>query len=380
MSLDEIEGVIQKSENHFELTQDIHATEEFENLTLDTNTTLDGNNHTVSGLTNSMFRRLKANSTLMNLTFSECSITETNSTYMGLIARRSNKCTIKNITVINCEMNNSKLDYTGFICGHVSESTLYDITIEESDIEGDNMLGCVCGKVNFETNLKDITVSDCTIKGRKYIGGQIGIMRSSKATNLTISNTQIEGTSKVGGLMGSGQGEYKHCTVHDTKVKGDKLSGGFCGIVGKDQDSTTIEKCKSDCVIEGNLECGGFSSKIRNAEINQCKAKGKIIATSPCGFAEESTQSMISKSYCEMSLESTKESIGFIRKLTQGSVKNSFSYNSTLSKDSYISLISTHSGTEISNLYGNSTVIGTNPTYGESISATLDELKILLLN
>lgn len=148
----------------------------------------------------------------------------------------------------------------------------------------------------FQATIKDVTIKDSYIKGRKSVGGLCGSYYNSDLWwdefnygNVSFDNCHIEsstiyGINRVGGLLGLYQPDVNNSIIRNCSSSGTVYGGDeFGGLIGFIAQSTN--KCVENCFSSANFyhnnefvnNCGYFGGLIgylKNAELNNCYTSG----------------------------------------------------------------------------------------------------------
>ena len=162
--------------------------------------TFDGDGHTISGLTDSLFYNTN-NASISNLilrTDEETGITTTNSD-VGILATSIRNTLVDNLQVYGDIIGGNRI---GGIVGEASNSTITKSN-SYANVTGNYYVGGLVGKsINSEIS---ISTGDGVVTGFSGVGGLVGY---GVDTNIVSSNVAgiINGTYGVGGAIGSLEG------------------------------------------------------------------------------------------------------------------------------------------------------------------------------
>lgn len=113
--------------------------------------------------------------------------------------------------------------------------------------------------VACKVEVKDLTVDNATLAegSGKWAGTIIGYAQGENTlTNVTVVNSNLDGTKKVGGLVGfveaSGTLKAVECSVERTKVKASEKQAG--GLIGYTAGTTLLSQCS---VVGNTIESDG---------------------------------------------------------------------------------------------------------------------------
>ena len=241
----------------------------------------DGNGHTISGLTKSLFNYIQSGSTVSNLNISGNIVTDAaNDNGLGLFANKVKSSTIKNVSATGSVRASDSSDVGGFI------SSISDSIIQ-----------------NCSANVN--------VTGESFVGGFVGYVDNSSIENCS-SSGDVYANMRAGGFAG---------TLSNVSVKN---SSSSCNIT---VDSTMFpaewgyNESGNWVLISGHHpDSGGFVSFFNGGVIENCVARGSL--TDLSGVSED------------LSDDRNKPSIiaGFMA-IGYGTIKNS---------DSYVDVTSTH--------------------------------------
>lgn len=205
------------------------------------------------------------------------------SDYMGLFRRVGPTGLIKNLGVINFNINGGS--FTGALVGE-NVGTI-DTCYSTGNISGATRVGGLIGrfwKTDSTTVVKN-SYSEAAVSGSDFIGGLIGWARGHISNSYHKIGLVNGSGDRVGGLIGSGdQATVISCYAEGT-VTGRDIVGGLVGIIAPD-----ISKSYFKGTIGCRNWCGGITS----------------------AFGMASSAGKISKSYAEVTLNTTGYAVGGI--------------------------------------------------------------------
>lgn len=123
--------------------------------------------------------------------------------------------------------------------------------------------------------IKDLTLKNCTIEGKNYVGALLATGNQLNVTNCHLSGSNsIKGNEYVGGLIGENRiADPNSCTVSkETIVEGVNIVGGIAGVAGE------ITDCLSAATVKGNSSVGGIVGQARQ-NITACSSIAIVEAT-----------------------------------------------------------------------------------------------------
>mgnify|MGYP007038491264 CR=1 FL=1 len=141
-----------------------------------------------------------------------------------------------------------------------------------------------CIKFNGNSAIKNITVKDSDIHGKRHVGAIVGYAKEINIENCRSIGNTINGKTNVGGICGyfggNPGGKVSQC-YNSSKVTGNDSAGGIAGM----GDRCTAENClntgeikvttRQDKSTSGGI-FGSFSDIIASATITACVNLGKV--------------------------------------------------------------------------------------------------------
>ena len=156
----------------------------------------------------------------------------------------------KTITGLKC--TDTSKNYVGLV-GFADDATIQDVTVKDSDFNGNNYIGAVCGFI-VDGNITGCTNSGSTVNGWANsgssgdpgwnIGGIVGRAQDSTTTIQRCVNTgKVTGINNLGGIVGS----TVNATVQDCGNTGEVRPTGrgryYGGIAGAVYETSYIHNC-----------------------------------------------------------------------------------------------------------------------------------------
>ena len=141
-----------------------------------------------------------------------------------------------------------------------------------------------CTRHNINSAIKNITVKDSDIHGKRHVGAIVGYAKEINIENCRSIGNTINGKTNVGGICGyfggNPGGKVSQC-YNSSKVTGNDSAGGIAGM----GDRCTAENClntgeikvttRQDKSTSGGI-FGSFSDIIASATITACVNLGKV--------------------------------------------------------------------------------------------------------
>ena len=144
----------------------------------------------------------------------------------------------KTITGLKC--TDTSKNYVGLV-GFADDATIQDVTVKDSDFNGNNYIGAVCGFI-VDGNITGCTNSGSTVSGSWKIGGIAG---GAKYTTVQccVNTGKVSGKNDLGGIVGCTEDARVQDCSNTGNVKPTGI-GRFCGgIAGSVLGSSHIHNC-----------------------------------------------------------------------------------------------------------------------------------------
>ncbi len=187
---------------------------------------------------------------------------------------------------------NSTDDYQGLF-GYVT-GTVNGCTVKDSYVKGKDYVGGVIGylkstgEILFCENLSPVN-------GEMYVGGVIGYAHSASLINECANDGNVVGTENVGGVIG--YVSYAVEAIVNCENNG-RISGEECvgGVIG--WGDGTIQGCTNSGNISGTSRVGGVAGSVVNGtKILNCSSMGIVSGTSRVGGVVGHTGGTVENSY-----------------------------------------------------------------------------------
>lgn len=175
-----------------------------------------------------------------------------------------------------------KDNYYGLF-GYADGAVITNLTLKDSLIQGYNTVSGVCAYAKNST-LKNIR-NHATVKGNNFVGGVAAVVEADNGEKcLNAENHgEVSGVDAVGGVAGTAtNAKFEDCintaAINGTSRMGGIVGAGVCvGISGCDNEGDIMgDSAKS-------LSIGGIIGSVKGANIERCQNAGKITAFT-CDF------------------------------------------------------------------------------------------------
>ena len=178
-----------------------------------------------------------------------------------------------NHTVTGMKISNSSADYVGLFgecTRHTINSAIKNITVKDSDIHGKRHVGAIVGYAK-EINIENCRSIGNTINGKTNVGGICGYFGGNPGGKVSqcYNSSKVTGNDSAGGIAGMGDrctaenclntGEIKVTTRQDKSTSGG-IFGSFSDIIA----SATITACVNLGKVSGGESFGGIVGSIES--------------------------------------------------------------------------------------------------------------------
>ena len=173
----------------------------------------------------------------------------------------------RNHTVTRMRISNSSADYVGLFgeCRrHNINSAIKNITVKNSDINGKRFVGAIVGRAE-EINIENCRSIANTINSEKNVGGICGYFGGNPGGKVSqcYNSSKVTGNDSAGGIAGIGDrctaenclntGEIKVTTRQD-----ESTGGGIFGFFNDSIASASITACVNLGKVSGGASFGGI--------------------------------------------------------------------------------------------------------------------------
>jgi hypothetical protein len=195
--------------------------------------TLDGEFHTISGLTINEDRD-----------------------YVGLFGYLW-QANIKNLIILGADIDG--YDQTGALAGGVQESNISNVIVDMSSVDGSLYVGGVVGKL-YDSNIDKCASTGNAIAGEESVGGISGSWQSASTISKSYSTSSITATyQNAGGIVG-GENTVGGNTVSNCWSSGFVTTyyTGAGGIISDLTQGSTLTNCWSSATVSADSYIGGL--------------------------------------------------------------------------------------------------------------------------
>jgi len=266
----------------------------------------DGNNKTISNLTQGFFQNINSGAIVQNVGIIDCDI---NGGYWSGSVVGTNEGTVKNCYAtgeIRGQTNDSSVGgVVGFNNGMVQNCHFM------GEVSGVGILGGVVGN----NRIMAATVQDCYATG--------------KVRETTIDN------STVGGVVGFNCGTVVNC-YSTSDLEGSINVGGVVGSIGTEGISPgTVQNCYSTGEVTGTNNVGGVVGNNDGGTVENCYATGEVSGTQYVGGVAGNSGGTVENCYATGNVSGTGHSVGGVAGNSGGTVENCYA-TGEVSGSSYV--------------------------------------------
>ncbi len=186
--------------------------------------------------------------------------------FMGKLDGQGHKLTGNTIPIFN----NIKFAY------------ISNLQVENSNITSSLMNVGAFAKTLEYSQMENVQGKNITISAtNKQVGGLIGSMVYSLVKNVHVTESNVLGTTRVGGISGYvGQSQVEECSANVIARSTGNAAGG---LIGEIYSKTTIRNCYTIGEVQGNQDIGGLIGYVNTSYIMNCFSNTK--ATGNAGIA-----------------------------------------------------------------------------------------------
>ncbi|MFA1610051.1 GLUG motif-containing protein [Halobellus rubicundus] len=245
---------------------------------------LDGNNHTVTGLTIERPNEsgIGLFSYIESATIEYVSLAQlgaTGSEDVGGLAGSVGNSTVQNVAVSG-NVQGSGFSVGGLAGNAYANSAIQDVTAS-GNVTGSNDVGGLVGSV--DNSMIKSAIASGNVTGSGSVGGLVGEAEdNSRLQNISASGT-VTGSSFVGGIVGF---SASNSTIKSAAASGDVNGSSYFvgGLVGKARDNGTIQSATASGNVNGSDNVGGLVGRIiYNTALRNVTASGNVTGSSEVG-------------------------------------------------------------------------------------------------
>jgi hypothetical protein len=223
--------------------------------------TLDGDGHEIRNITVNangddvgLFKQITSGGEVKNISFKDITInSDTSGRRNGFIGYIGPNCTLENVSAKNVTITGGSR--TGFI-GKI-DSDVNNVQVENVNVEGTDRVGGLIGHNQFQS-VENASVTGGTVTGDAAVGGLVGD-NQEKINNSSVGATVVEGDTNIGGLVGINRGDgeiYRSYATGD--VNGGSRVGGLAGSNQGSSGTVSITESYATGDVDGADLVGGI--------------------------------------------------------------------------------------------------------------------------
>ncbi|MCC5910450.1 MAG: S-layer homology domain-containing protein, partial [Clostridiaceae bacterium] len=183
-------------------------------------------------------------------------------------------------SISNLNIYRQDEDYVGLFGYIGSNAKIQNLNLTDATVEGQDYIGVLVG-YNVG-DIRDITVSG-ELFGNQFVGGLIGENRTYPTVNNTVSNVNVTGTERVGGLIGQNYGQYikvENSSAHGKVIGSNRYIGGLVGFNGY---WASVNQSHATGDVEGVSTVGGLVGYSHTGNLENSYASGDVTGASQIG-------------------------------------------------------------------------------------------------
>ncbi|MCE2745739.1 MAG: filamentous hemagglutinin N-terminal domain-containing protein [Burkholderiales bacterium] len=210
--------------------------------------------------------------------------------------------------------------------------------------------------------VSNVGVTNLNVVGKSRVGGLVGSLGPSAQVSNTYATGMVSGNNDLGGLIGKvNSSAFIGNSYSTVEVSGISTAGGLVGI---SFDSTIVDSYATGSVSVSGSNVGGLIGYLVGGSVTNGRADGQVAATSNnsgglIGLVDNSA--VISKSFSTGNVSGVESIGGLVGSMSNSSVDDSYSTGSALaSGDNAGGLIGFLAGSLVSNSYSSASVSGRN--------------------
>ncbi len=181
------------------------------------------------------------------------------------------------------------------IFNSVKFAHISNLQVENSELTSSLINVGAFAKTLEYSQMENVQGKNITINAtNKQVGGLVGSMANSYIKNVHVTQSNVVGTTRVGGIAGYvGQSQVVESTANGTIRSTGNAAGGLFGeIYGR----TTVKDCYAIGEVQGNQDIGGFIGYVDTSYIINCFSYAKATGNAgTASFTGQTTNNSILK-------------------------------------------------------------------------------------
>ena len=178
----------------------------------------------------------------------------------------------RNHTITGLYINRSLTEYVGLLGKIWSGGSVRNVDLKDCDVTGGNNTGGLVGSNHYKRPVANCSATG-TVRGTgEHTGGLIGYNNGGWVSDCLFRGN-VSGGDSVGGLLGRSWGLESNCSATGN-VSGGEFVGGLVG----ERGGGIMSYCHSTGNVSGRTSVGGLAGVV-NALITNCYAEGTVNGT-----------------------------------------------------------------------------------------------------
>ncbi|MBQ9267644.1 MAG: hypothetical protein IJ217_05150 [Clostridia bacterium] len=167
----------------------------------------------------------------------------------------------RNYTISNLTINRPTSTYSGLFGQVTSKAVIKDVKFEKVNVRGGNYTGALAGSCS--TNIENIKITDGNVDSTaEHVGALVGAFDAGTITDCVVENVYVSAYGSVGGLIGTLNSGTVTRSSASGRVVGTSAVGGLIGDV-RPSSATNITEVFSNVSITGQNNVGGLIGDVQ---------------------------------------------------------------------------------------------------------------------
>jgi PKD repeat protein len=268
----------------------------------------------------------------------------------------------KGYVVENLTINEGSSEYVGLIGFLGAGGNVKNIGLVKANINGNSKVGGLVG-FNFGGSVSG-SYSTGSVSGSSDVGGLVGRINNDGNVSDSYSNASVSGSSKVGGLVGTHKGSISGSySTGSVSGSGNSEVGGLVGV----SSSSSISGSYSNASVSASSsnQVGGLVGVTKGSDISGSYSAGSVSGDSKVGglIGRIDDDGNVSDSYSNASVSGSSKVGGLVGSHEFGLISGSYSTGSVSGSSDVGGLIGSLVGS-VSNSYWDKESSGTSKSAG----------------
>lgn len=183
-------------------------------------------------------------------------------------------------TIKNFKISKASERYVGLFAETTSNVIIKNLNFYRVDVAGEDYTGILVGANSGQIN--NVQVLKGSVRGQTKVGGLVGSHQGETISNCSVELDSTAGRENVGGLVGElNSGKLDKCRVICDVIQAAEIAGGIVGGV-TGSDVTYVTACSAKTTLTGDISLGGLFGKVemltpkKSINVINCYSKGTI--------------------------------------------------------------------------------------------------------